>query len=61
MRKRHPRGWYDDEMIERELDRKEPQGPRSEPPTVQDRHTVLYDAHERPLRRQIGFTRPRVK
>lgn len=56
---RHARraGWFDDPLIERERAWPDPVGPRPGVPLVQDHHAsvVLYDARERPIRRQIGF------
>ena len=51
-----PRQWFDDPLIETERETRE-KHVSVEPPMVQDHHawTVLYDAHERPVRRQIGF------
>lgn len=53
---RRGRGYFDDPIVETELPSKEPIL-KLEAPMVADHHaaTVLYDAHERPVRRQIGF------
>jgi len=55
-----PRGWFDDPLVESELDPPELAGPRPELPTVLDTRAsrILYDADERPLRRHIGFRPP---
>ena len=54
---RRRRLWYDDPLVERELARKDSEGPTPELPIVQDGTTTagVLDAQGRALKRRIGF------